>query len=260
MRFLIHCAEIGQTTLARIGACPGPTTNAFSREGGTTERSTPDELLALIDITGEGNESTRQAELEPEIAGTGRKVETNDVNLNVREDAACETTTTIAALELTLVTGGGALETDAELSRIATIIEGSEFPWAVATAEAISSESEEDVPAVTATDAEDDEGEEVQAVETKPATKLLLVERGRTMTDSRRTRQKKKTGTTAEPRRLTLTRQREQTSDTKTAKKKKKLNRNTRKHMNATTPNAEPSKATRTCAGARLICKGAADR
>ena len=52
---------------------------------------------------------------------------------------------------------------------------GSEFPRAVATVDAISSESEEGVPAVTTTDATDDEGEEVQEVETKPAAKLLLV-------------------------------------------------------------------------------------
>ena len=124
------------------------------------------------------------------MAGTGRKVETNDGNLNVPEDAAWEPTTTIEALELTLVTAVGALETDAELSRIAAIIEGSEFQRAVTTADAISSESEEDVPAVTATDAADDEREEVQAVETKPVAKLLLLERGRTMTDLSRTRKK----------------------------------------------------------------------
>lgn len=53
-------------------------------------------------------------------------------------------------------------------------------------------------PPVTATDAADDEGEEVQAVETKPAAMLLLVERGKTMSDWRRTRNKK-TRTTAEP-------------------------------------------------------------
>lgn len=81
------------------------------------------------------------------MAGTGRKVETNDGNLNVPEDAAWEPATTIAELELTLVTAGEALDTGAELSRIAAIIAGSEFPRAVATADAISSESEEDVPA-----------------------------------------------------------------------------------------------------------------
>ena len=178
--------------MAGIGACPWPKINAFSREGGTTERPTYDKPLARVDITGEGNESTRQSKLEPEMAGTRQKVETNDGNLNVPEDAAWEPPTTIAALELTLVTAGGALQTGAELSRIAAIIEGSEFPRAVALAEAISSVSEEDVPAVTATDAEDDEGEEVQVVETKPPAKLLLVERGRAMTDSRRTRQNKK--------------------------------------------------------------------
>ena len=70
---------------------------------------------------------------------------------------------------------GEALDTGVELSRIATIIVGSEFPRAVTTADAMSSESEEDVPTVTTTDAADDEGEEVQAVETKPAAKLLLL-------------------------------------------------------------------------------------
>ena len=62
------------------------------------------------------------------------------------------------------------------MSRIAALIVGSEFPRAVATGDAISSESEEDVPAVTTTDTADDEGEEVQAFETKPAAKLLLVD------------------------------------------------------------------------------------
>ena len=95
---------------------------------------------------------------------------------------------TIAALELTLKTAGGVLDTGVELSGIATIIVGTEFPRAVTTANAISSESEEDVPTITTTDAADDEGEEVQAVETKPAVNLLLAERGRTMTDSHRSR------------------------------------------------------------------------
>ena len=35
---------------------------------------------------------------------------------------------------------------------------------------------------------------------------------------------------------------------------------NTRKHTRANTPNAEPRKTMRTCAGTRIICKGAADR
>ena len=97
----------------------------------------PDKLLARVDITGEGRESTRQAESDSEMAGTGGKVETNDGNLNVPESATWEPTTTIAELELTLVTAGGALETGAELSRIATIIAGSEFLRAVTTADAI---------------------------------------------------------------------------------------------------------------------------
>ena len=125
------------------------------------------------------------------MAGTRRKVEINDGNLNVPEDASWELATTNAAAEVTLVIAGGALETGTELSRITAIMEGSEFPRAVAMADAISSEREEDVWAVTATDAADDEGEEVQAVDTKPAAKLLLGERGRTTPDSRRTRTKK---------------------------------------------------------------------
>ena len=79
------------------------------------------------------------------------------------------------------------------MSRIAAIIVGGEFPRAVAMADAISSESEEDVPAVTTTDTADDEEEEEQAVETKPAAKLLLVERGRTMTESRRSQKERAT-------------------------------------------------------------------
>ena len=75
------------------------------------------------------------------MACTRRKVETNDGNLNIPEDAAWEPATTFAELELTLVTAGGALDTGAELSRIAAIIAGSEFPRAVATADPISSES-----------------------------------------------------------------------------------------------------------------------
>ena len=78
----------------------------------------------------------------------------------------------VAALELTLVTIDGALDTGVELSRIAAMIVGIEFPRAVATAVAISSEREEEVPAETTTDAADNEGEEVQVVKTKPATRL----------------------------------------------------------------------------------------
>ena len=51
-------------------------------------------------------------------------------------------------------------------------------------AAATSLEREEDVPveaAVTTTEAADDAGEDVEAVETVPAAKLLLVERGKTM-------------------------------------------------------------------------------
>lgn len=92
----------------------------------------------------------------------------------------------VAALELTLVTTNRVLDTGVELSRTAAMIVGSEFPRAVATAAAISSEREEEVPAETTTDVADDEGEELQAVETKPAARLLFVERGRTITDSRR--------------------------------------------------------------------------
>ena len=72
------------------------------------------------------------------MACTRRKVETNDGNLNVPEDGARHD---IAELELTLVKDGGALDTGAELSRIAAIIAGSEFPRALATADPISSES-----------------------------------------------------------------------------------------------------------------------
>ena len=52
------------------------------------------------------------------------------------------------------------------------MIVASEFPRAVTTAVAISSEREEEVPAETTTDAADNEGEEVQVVETKPAARL----------------------------------------------------------------------------------------
>ena len=93
-------------------------------------------------------------------------------------------------------------------------------------------------------------------VEPKPAAKLLLVEHGRTRTDSCRTRKKKKRGT-LEPWRLTLTRVREKASDTKkeTQSKYYKILESTR-----TSPHVGQAKATRPCADIGVICKGAADR
>ena len=80
------------------------------------------------------------------MAYMGGHVQINDRNLNVPDDAAKEAATTIAVLELTLKTAGGALDTGVELSQIAAIIVGSEFPRAVTTADDISSESEQDAP------------------------------------------------------------------------------------------------------------------
>ena len=200
------------------------------------------------------------------MAGTGGNVETNDGNLNVPDDAAKEPATTIAALELTLETASGALDTGAELSRIPAIIVGSEFPRPVAMANAISSESEEDVPAVTTTDAADDEGEEVQAVQMKTAAKLLLVEHERTMTDSHRSRKNKRQHvhrrTGEETKHYTSKGKRRPANMITMSQEKQHKNskRNTRKHQSTNTPNAQPSKTKRTCKGACIICKRTADR
>ena len=114
--------------MAGIGACPGPTTNALSTEGGSSELpKLVDMLETCVAITGEVNEGTGRAEVELVVAGTDRNVDTNAGNLNVSEEAANEPATTIAELEQTLVeNAGGALDSDTMLSRIATMMVSSE--------------------------------------------------------------------------------------------------------------------------------------
>ena len=104
MPFLINRAKAGRQQVSQVHK---PTTGNFrdqfdrdwrmsraynkrflERWWHKNELPKPDEMLAWADITGKENESTRQDELEPEIAGTGGNVETNDGNLNVPDDAA----------------------------------------------------------------------------------------------------------------------------------------------------------------------------
>lgn len=135
-------------------------------------------------MSGGKNESTRRAELEP-LAGTDGKEETNGGNLNVPDEDAKEPALTNDALELAAeTTCGRALDMGMVFSRIAAMIVGSEFPstWAIAILISFERELETCVEAaITATEDADDEDDEVGAVDTKPAVRLLLVERGITM-------------------------------------------------------------------------------
>lgn len=59
-----------------MGARPGPTSKALSKEGEQTELSKPEYMLVTwVAISGEVNTAARQDELEPVIAGTDRNVE-----------------------------------------------------------------------------------------------------------------------------------------------------------------------------------------
>ena len=69
------------------------------------------------------------------MAGMGENIKTNGGDLNIPDEDAIEPATTIAGLELILVTSGGeALETGAVFFPIAMMIGGSEFlnMWAMA--------------------------------------------------------------------------------------------------------------------------------
>ena len=169
--------------MAGIGACPGPTTNALSTEGGKSELTKlEDELATSVAVNGDAKDSTGRAEFEPVVADMGGNVDTNEGNVNVPEAAANEPATTIAGVEQTLdVTTDGALDTGAELSRIAAMMVGRELLNAWATADAMSLENDEDVPveaAETSTLAAEGESEEVHVEGITPADKLLYVERG----------------------------------------------------------------------------------
>lgn len=54
-----------------MGARPGPTSKALSKEGEQTELSKPEYMLVTwVAISGEVNTAARQDELEPVMAGT----------------------------------------------------------------------------------------------------------------------------------------------------------------------------------------------
>ena len=128
-------------------------------------------------VNGEAKDSTGRAELEPVVADTDGKVDTNAGNVHVPEAAAIEPATTIAGVEQTVdVTTEGTLDTGAALSRIATMMVGRELLNAWAIADAMSLENDEDVPAEaaeTTTLAAEEEGEEVHVDGITPADKLL---------------------------------------------------------------------------------------
>ena len=128
-------------------------------------------------INGEAKDSTGRAELEPVVADTDGKVDTNAGNVHVPEAAAIEPATTVAGVEQTLdVTTKGTLDTGAALSRIAAMMVGSELLNAWTIADAMSLENDEDVPAEaaeTTTLAAEEEGEEVHVDGITPAEKLL---------------------------------------------------------------------------------------
>ena len=132
-------------------------------------------------VNGDAKDSTGRAEFEPVAADMDGNVDTNEGNVNVPDEAAKEPATTIAGVEPTLdVTTEGALDTGAELSRIAAMMVGRELLNAWAIAHAMSLENDEDVPveaAETTTLAAEEEGEEVHVEGITPADKLLYVER-----------------------------------------------------------------------------------
>ena len=166
------------TSLAGIGACPGPTTNALSTDGGKSKLPRlEDELATWVAVNGEAKDSTGRAELEPVVADTDGKVDTNAGNVHVPEAAAIEPATTVAGVEQTVdVTPEGTLDTGAALSRIAAMMVGRELLNAWAIADAMSLENDEDVPAEaaeTTTLAAEEEGEEVHVDGITPADKLL---------------------------------------------------------------------------------------
>ena len=128
-------------------------------------------------VNGEAKDSTGRAELEPVVADTDGKVDTNAGNVHVPEAAAIEPATTVAGVEQTLdETTEGTLDTGAALSRIAAMMVGRELLNAWAIADAMSLENDEDVPAEaaeTTTLAVEEEGEEVHVDGITPADKLL---------------------------------------------------------------------------------------
>ena len=153
------------TSLAGIGACPGPTRKALSKEGEKTGASEPENaLFTWVAITGEVNVATGWDELERVMAGTEGNEETNTGTLNVPNEAARELATTIAGPELQMAITGGTLDTEALFSRTAEMMTGSEFSRAWAVAFAISLEREvadtEEVAVTTTGAAEDDGAEE----------------------------------------------------------------------------------------------------
>ena len=128
-------------------------------------------------VNGEAKDSTGRAELEPVVADTDGKVDTNAGKVHVPEAAAIEPATTVAGVEQTVdVKTEGTLDTGAVLSRIAAMMVGRELLNAWAIADAMSLENDEDVPAEaaeTTTLAAEEEGEEVHVDGITPADKLL---------------------------------------------------------------------------------------
>ena len=122
-------------------------------------------------------DSTSRAKLEPVVADTDGKVDTNAGNVHVPEEAAIKPATTAAEVEQTLdKTTEGVLNTGAALSQITAMMVGRELldTWAIA--DAMSLENDDDVPAEateTTTLAVEEEGEEVHVDRITPADKLL---------------------------------------------------------------------------------------
>ena len=133
-------------------------------------------------VNSDAKDCTGRAELELEVADTDGNVDANEGNVNIPEEAANESAMTIAGVEQTLdVTTEGALDTGAELSRIAAMMVGRELLNAWEIADAMSLENNEDVPAEAAETtmlAAEEEGEEVHVEGITPADKMLYVERG----------------------------------------------------------------------------------
>ena len=130
-------------------------------------------------VNGDAKDSTDRAEFEPVVAHMDGNVDTNEGNANIPEEAANEPATTIAGVEQTLdVTTEGALDTGAELSRIAAMMVSRELLNAWATADAMSLENDEDVPAEaaeTTTLAAEEEGEEVHVEGITPPTNCCML-------------------------------------------------------------------------------------
>ena len=167
-------------SLAEMGARPGPTTKALSKEGELTELSKPEYMLVTwVAITGEVNAAVRQDELEPVMASADGNVEKLSF-LNISNKAARELTLTIAGPELTFVkTNDGTLDMGAVFSVTTKMMAGSEFSraWLTPTAILLERDVEDtEAPTATATGAAEDDGAAEDVVKNRPADRLSEVE------------------------------------------------------------------------------------